>query len=46
MARLLLIMATAWVVVIGVDYANHSRQMNDFDSYSQRMDMQSMELNQ
>lgn len=46
MARLLLIMTVIWAVVIGVDYANHSQQMADFDSYSQRMDMQSMELNQ
>ena len=46
MARILLVMAVIWAVVIGADYANHSRQMNGFDSYSQRMDMQSMELNQ
>ena len=37
MARLLLVMAAVWVVVIGADYADHSRQMADFDSYSQRM---------
>ena len=36
MARLLLVMAAVWVVVIGADYANHSQQMSGFDSYSQR----------
>ena len=39
MARLLLIMTVIWAVVIGVDYANHSQQMADFNSYSQSMEL-------
>ena len=37
MARILLVMATVWVVVIGVDYGNFSQQMNNFNFYSKRM---------